>query len=58
MVKSSSSGYRGPMIHIRLDRQTHKRLKTKAVQKDTTIQKLVEDLILRSFVKSRIKEAR
>jgi len=46
------------MIHIRLDEKTHKRLKIKAVQSDTTIQKLVEDLILKSLAKSQAKELR
>jgi len=41
------------MIHIRLDDNTHRQLKINAVQNDTTIQQLVEDLILRSFVKAR-----
>jgi hypothetical protein len=40
------------------DDKTHKRLKIEAVQNDTTIQTLVEDLILRSLAKSRSKEVR
>jgi predicted HicB family RNase H-like nuclease len=46
------------MIHIRLDNKTHRRLKIKAVKEDTTVQKLVEDLILESIVTPRAKDAR
>jgi hypothetical protein len=45
MAKSSSSGYRGPMIHIRLDEQTHKQLRILVAHRDTTIQQLVNDLV-------------
>jgi len=54
----SNAQTKAQMIHIRLDDKTHKRLKVRAVQWDTTIQKLVEDLILESFVKSRDKGVR
>jgi hypothetical protein len=47
MARSSKSGYRGPMIHIRLDEQTHKRLRILVAHRDTTFQQLVEDLIRR-----------
>jgi len=47
MARSSSSGYRGPMIHIRLDQQTHKQLRILVAQRDTTIQQLVNDLVRR-----------
>lgn len=56
MKKKSNTQTKDRMIHIRLDDKTRKRLKLEAVQKDTTIQKLVEDLILQSFAKSRLKE--
>jgi predicted DNA binding CopG/RHH family protein len=52
MKKKTNTQTKDRMIHIRLDEKTHKRLKIHAVQKDTTIQKLVEDLILQSLVKS------
>jgi predicted HicB family RNase H-like nuclease len=41
------------MIHIRLDDKVHKELRIQAVQKDTTIQTIVEDLILQSLKKSK-----
>jgi predicted HicB family RNase H-like nuclease len=34
------------MIHVRLDEKTHRRLKIVVAQRTTTIQQLVEDLIL------------
>jgi hypothetical protein len=46
------------MIHIRLNNKTHKRLKIRAVREDTTIQKLVEDLILKSLADPQAKEVR
>lgn len=46
------------MVHIRLDDKTHRRLKLEAVQRDTAIQNLVEDLILQSLMKSRVKDVR
>jgi len=58
MKKKSNTQTKDRMIHIRLDDVTHKRLKIEAVQKDTTIQKLVEDLILQSFAKSHAKDTR
>jgi len=45
------------MIHIRLNEETHKRLKIKAVHQDTTVQNLVERLILDSLAKSQSGEA-
>jgi len=36
---------RGPMIHIRLNPVIHKDLKMNAVEKGTTIQRVVENLI-------------
>ena len=58
MKKESNSHTKDRMIHIRLDDKTHKRLKIKAVKEDTSIQKLVEALILKSFVNSRVRELR
>jgi len=52
MAKSSSSGYRGPMIHIRLDEQTHKQLRILVAYRDTTIQQLVNDLVRREVERS------
>ena len=52
MARSSSSGYRGPMIHVRLDKQTHRQLRILVAQKGTTIQQLVNDLVRREVDKS------
>jgi len=58
MKKNSSKQPKDRMIHIRLDDKTHRRLKIEAVQNDTTIQSLVEELILQSLVKSQVKDVR
>jgi hypothetical protein len=52
MAGSSSSGYRGPMIHIRLDEKTHKQLRILVAHRDTTIQQLVNDLVQREVGRS------
>jgi len=39
------------MIHVRLDEETHKKLKIYAAQTSTTIQQLVEGLIRRKVVR-------
>lgn len=44
------------MIHIRLDEATHKRLKIEAVYRDTTVQSLVEELILKNIAGPQVKE--
>jgi len=36
---------RGPMIHIRLDETTHRKLKIRVAHDGTTIQHLVADLV-------------
>ena len=46
MAKHSKDASRGPMIHVRLDEKTHRRLKILVAQRTTTIQQLVEYLIL------------
>lgn len=58
MAKKSNANAKDRMIHIRLNDTTHKRLKIRAVQGDTTIQRLVEDLILKSLAKPGAKETR
>lgn len=58
MSKKKSAHAKDRMIHIRLDDRTHKRLKLKAVHHDTTVQNLVEQLILSSLEKSRAKGVR
>ena len=57
MKKKSNAQTKDRMIHIRLDSHTHKRLKMEAVQKETSIQKMVEDLILKSISKPQAKGA-
>jgi len=52
MATSSKAAYRGPMIHIRLDGETHRQLRILVAQKDTTIQQLVNDLIQREVGRS------
>jgi hypothetical protein len=52
MARSFRSGYRGPMIHIRLDEQTHKQLRILVAHRDTTIQQLVNDLVRREVERS------
>ncbi len=52
MSKNSQKSPRDRMIHIRLDIETHKRLKINAAQKETTIQQLVADLIHHKYVNS------
>jgi len=43
---------RGPMIHIRLDETTHRRLKIRVAHDGTTIQHLVADPIRREVDES------
>jgi len=45
MAKLSIGNPRGPMIHVRLDEKTHRRLKIVVARRATTIQQLVADLI-------------
>ena len=52
MAKLSNTGYRGPMIHIRLDEWTHKQLRILVAHRDTTIQQLVNDLVRREVERS------
>ena len=52
MPRSSSTSYRGPMIHIRLDEQTHKQLRILVAHMETTIQQLVNDLVRREVEQS------
>ena len=47
MATSSNEAYRGPMIHFRLDGETHRQLRILVAKKNTTIQHLVNDLIRR-----------
>jgi len=52
MARSSDSGYRGPMVHVRLDEETHKQLRILVAHRETTIQQLVYDLIRREVERS------
>jgi predicted HicB family RNase H-like nuclease len=56
MAERSKDSSRGPMIHVRLDEKTHRRLKIAVAQRTTTIQQLVEDLILREIGGSKDKK--
>ena len=47
MPKKKQEPPRGPMIHIRLDETTHRKLKIRVAHNGTTIQHLVADLIRR-----------
>jgi len=58
MPRVRKSPDRGPMIHIRLNRETHTSLKMIAAKKETTIQKMVEDLIIRDVKRHLTKEPR
>jgi hypothetical protein len=49
MATSSKATCRGPMIHIRLDGETHRQLRILVAEKDSTIQQLVNDLIRREI---------
>jgi hypothetical protein len=49
MAGRSKDSSRGPLIHVRLDEKTHRRLKIVVAQRATTIQQLVEDLIHREI---------
>jgi len=51
MTKKSGDRPKERMIHIRLDEETHRHIKIEAVKNDTTIQQLIEDLILRNLIK-------
>jgi len=52
MATSTKTTYRGPMIHIRLDGETHRQLRILVAKKDTTIQQLVNDLVQREIRRS------
>jgi hypothetical protein len=49
MPKRPKEPPRGPMIHIRLDETTHRKLKIRVAHNGTTIQHLVADLIRREI---------
>ncbi len=52
MNKEPRKSPKGRMIHVRLDDETHRRLKIYAAQASATIQQLVEDLIHQKLIKS------
>ena len=57
MPKKKQETSRGPMIHIRLDETTHRKLKIRVAHHGTTIQQLVSDLIRREVEESnRVRE--
>jgi hypothetical protein len=47
MPKHTKEPPRGPMIHIRIDKTTHRKLKVRVAHDGTTIQHLVADMIRR-----------
>jgi hypothetical protein len=49
MERSPENSSRYPMIHLRLDEKTHRRIKIVVAQRTNTIQQLVEDLIRREI---------
>jgi hypothetical protein len=55
MPERSKDSSRGMIIHVRLDEKTHRRLKIVVAQRTTTIQQVVEDLILREIGGSKDK---
>jgi len=52
MPKKKQEPPRGPMIHVRLDETTHRKLKIRVAHDGTTIQHLVADLIRREVGES------
>ena len=52
MTRKKQEPPRGPMIHIRLDETTHRKLKIRVAHDGTTIQHLVADLIRREVDES------
>ena len=52
MPKRPNESPRGPMIHIRLDETTLRKLKIRVAHNGTTIQHLVADLIRREVGES------
>jgi plasmid stability protein len=55
MSKELKKIYRNRMIHVRLDEDTHRRLKVRAAQGGTTIQQVVESLIRQKVVTPKSK---
>ena len=49
MPRKKQEPPRGPMIHIRLDETTHRKLKIRVAHDGATIQHLVADLISREL---------
>ena len=56
MSKNNDVTHKGRMIHIRLDEDTHLRLKVHAAESRSTIQQLVEALIRRKYSSSRTRK--
>lgn len=56
--KSPSTLVNDRMIHIRLDVETHKYLKVQAAQTDSSIQRIVENLIFQNIAKPQGKKSR
>ena len=52
MPRETQEPPRGPMIHVRLNETTHRKLKIRVARDSTTIQHLVADLIRREVGES------
>lgn len=53
MIKSKSENNTGRLIHIRLSEDVHRRLRIRAAELDTSIQKWVSELIEKELSKSK-----
>lgn len=58
MVKINKKTSRGPMVHIRLNNETHKNLKIYVAQTGKTIQQFVEELISNKIIKLESKSVK
>jgi hypothetical protein len=52
MPRSYGTSYRGPMIHIRLIKQTLKELRIRVAHREITIQHIVNDLVRNKVARS------
>ena len=57
-MTEKNNNNRGPMVHIRLDEETHRKLKIIVAQSGTTMQQLVKDLILNQVKNSEKKNSK
>ncbi len=57
MPRSTPGPGRGPMIHVRLNEDTHRRLKVIVAKTGTTIQQLVSELIEKEIADERNRKS-